>query len=449
MISRLRVAFFTPLCPVRSGVSDYSEDIVAEIARAVDVDVIVDGYRPSDADRLAPARVQSVADFVRSGDGYDLMLYQVGNNHRHHGYMLPFLRERPGILVLHDYCLHHLVLGDTLGRGDFAGLERMLAAQYGQSGRRLAWQLLLNAIDPLRLSFAGELIRSSRMTLVHSSYARGRLLPDHPDAMVRVVPMGVREACPVSSERAAQLRARVGLRSSDTVVASVSTPARNKRLDLVVRAFARALEVRPHIRLLILGAGLLQREARAEIDQLGGDSVIQTGWLSGDDYRDLIAISDLVLDLRYPAAAETSASLLRAFLAGKPAIVAEQGPFSELPDGCCVPIPIGPGEERTLADAIVRLVADQQHRERMGVVARTYARERCTPPIAAAEYVRCIEDAVAQRLPRDAVATRSAQSKTRPIVAGMYNAGRVGRLWRTYGASDTWRRICEEVHGGH
>src|SRR5262249_47263923 len=156
--------------PVRSGISDYSEDIVAAIARDVDVDVIVDGYRPNDADGLAPARVRTADEFARSADRYDLTVYQVGNNLRHHGYMLPFVRNKPGVLVLHDYCLHYLILGETLGRGDFSGLEQLLLAQYGTAGRRLAWQLLLHAIDPMRLSFAGELIRSSRVTLVHSSY---------------------------------------------------------------------------------------------------------------------------------------------------------------------------------------------------------------------------------------------------------------------------------------
>lgn len=445
MTRRARVAFFTPLAPMRSGIADYSEELLPELSSTFDIDVIVDQHRPPHADALGTARIRSLREYAAAATGYDVQVYQVGNNVQHHGYMLPVARRVPGVLVLHDYCLHYLILGTTLGRGDLAGLQRALAVQYGDRARRLARQLMLNAIEPLTLSFSGELIRASQMIIVHSEYARRRVLSDHPDAIVRVVPMGVRPSPPPSADRLSGLRQRLGLDPHDIVVASVSTPAHNKRLDLLVRAFCDALRAVPDLKLLVLGAGLLQRELRSELAQAPAGRVVHTGWLSGPDYRDAIGLADVVVDLRYPAAAETSASLLRALLAGKPAVVAEHGPFSELPDACCVRISRGVREQAAISGALVRLTADPQRRAAMGAAAQAYARQHCDTARSAAGYARCLDEAIRMG-PSSPVTWSAAEGgRRRPLVAGMYNASRIGRIWRTYGTSAALRRIREEV----
>ena len=51
----------------------------------------------------------------------DLALYHVGNDPEHHWWIVEALRKRPGVVVLHDFVLHHLVAGMTLGRKDSDG----------------------------------------------------------------------------------------------------------------------------------------------------------------------------------------------------------------------------------------------------------------------------------------------------------------------------------------
>ena len=53
--------------------------------------------------------------------GTDVALYHVGNNPDAHGWIVDALRAAPGLVVLHDFVLHHLVAGLTLGRGDTEG----------------------------------------------------------------------------------------------------------------------------------------------------------------------------------------------------------------------------------------------------------------------------------------------------------------------------------------
>jgi len=78
--------------PNTSGIADYSALLVPELATLIDVEVISEPKRGM-------------------GKGCDIALYHVGNNPEHHGWIVEALRERPGLVVLHEHVLHHLVAG--------------------------------------------------------------------------------------------------------------------------------------------------------------------------------------------------------------------------------------------------------------------------------------------------------------------------------------------------
>ena len=99
----MRVAYYSPLPPERSGIADYSALLVPALARKVDL-------------RIARRR-------RRPGRGVDISLYHVGNNPEAHGWIVEALCEQPGLVVLHDFVLHHLVSGLTLGRGPFTVIQ--------------------------------------------------------------------------------------------------------------------------------------------------------------------------------------------------------------------------------------------------------------------------------------------------------------------------------------
>src|SRR5262249_49501390 len=104
----VRVAYYSPLPPDRSGIADYSALLLPALARRIDVDVVRRGSR----------WFQRPRRFHREAD---IDLYHVGNDPAAHGWIVEALRRRPGIVVLHDFVLHHLVAGMTLGRGDGSG----------------------------------------------------------------------------------------------------------------------------------------------------------------------------------------------------------------------------------------------------------------------------------------------------------------------------------------
>ena len=69
-------------------------------------------------------------------------LYHVGNNPDAHAWIVDALRRRPGVVVLHDFVVHHLVAGMTIGRRDGHGYLDAMEREHGVVGRLLAHGVL-------------------------------------------------------------------------------------------------------------------------------------------------------------------------------------------------------------------------------------------------------------------------------------------------------------------
>ena len=94
--------------PARTGVAEYSAEVVGALRADHDVDVFVD-EPVARAWRDRPGeRVRSAHEFVwRHARGpYDLTIYQLGNSSAH-DYEWAYLFRYPGLAVLHDAHLHH------------------------------------------------------------------------------------------------------------------------------------------------------------------------------------------------------------------------------------------------------------------------------------------------------------------------------------------------------
>jgi len=447
---RLRLAFFSPFNPQRTGVSDYSEELLPCLAEKADVDLVAGPYRLSNKAITSRFRLLHGEEFVANAASYDMSIYQIANSFPQHAYMIPFMESFPGVMVLHDYYVHYLVLGLTLLRGDFPALVRILRPVYGAQTPALAWRLLLSVADPYRVSLTGPLIDLSRAVVTHSQCARDLVLAERPEKIVRVIPMAMPE---IRTEARAALRRKYGVGEREFVLASVSTLSYTKRIEVVLSALnALALKDRyDGLRLWILGGGRVSNRVRRMMEHpaLSG-RVHMTGWTPAETYEELLVAADAVVDLRYPSGAETSASLLRAIAAGKPAIVSAQGTFRELPDAFTRKIQVGAGEEERLAAAIAELIDDVSGRTAMGEAALKHARTHMRLQQAADAYLDLIREVNQQPArPAQTSALRSeARRGPRLIWASLYKAFRLGYMVRTYGWAATLQRVRGEAQAG-
>ena len=153
----MRVAYYSPLPPETSGIADYSALLLPALRERIDVETVKRG-------RTKPPR--------RS----DVSLYHVGNSPEAHTWIVDALRRRPGVVVLHELVLHHLIAGMTIGRKNGPGYLDAMERDSGLPGRLLAHGVLEGRVPPLwetrpeDFPLAGEVLDRTTALIVHSQY---------------------------------------------------------------------------------------------------------------------------------------------------------------------------------------------------------------------------------------------------------------------------------------
>ncbi len=100
-VQRLRLAYLSPPPLDHSGISDYGAELLPELHRYYDIDVVVDQETVSDQWILDHCDIIDIQTFRDNSTDYDRVLYHFGNS-QFHSYMFGLLLEVPGVVVLHD-----------------------------------------------------------------------------------------------------------------------------------------------------------------------------------------------------------------------------------------------------------------------------------------------------------------------------------------------------------
>jgi SAM-dependent methyltransferase len=115
------------------------------------------------------------------------------------------------------------------------------------------------------------------------------------------------------------------------------------------------------------------------------------GFTPMEDFVGYLAACDIVLNLRYPTVGESSGTLLRALGLGKAVLVSDVGSFTEFPDGVCLKVPVGAGEEDLIFEYLNLLVSRPEVAKVLGRRARDFVATECSWPAVARDYVRFLE----------------------------------------------------------
>ena len=389
----LRLDYVSPLPPTRSGIADYSADLLPLLAELCDLRVArLPGQlvAPDIASRFPELPLEDVG-----ADGR-LPLYQVGNN-LYHQTVVELASVRPGVVVLHDLCLHHLLTERTLRHHDLDGYVQGLVADHGWVGGAVAlpprWggfgQAGLFALPARR-----SLLERQRGVLVHSAWAQRELEDEGLPTPVRVVTMPM-PVPPVDPADGLALRHRLGLPSDAFVVGSFGFQTPIKRTEIVIRALARPGLERAH--LLVVGepspAVALESVAR----EIGvAERVHRLGFVSSAELTSAVLACDVCANLRHPTAGETSASLLRLFAVGRGAVVSDYAQFADVSHEIAVRTPLEAvadgGEVAALAAALHLLQQSPERCRRMGEAARRWVIEQHDPGRAARGVVEACRE---------------------------------------------------------
>src|SRR5579875_894619 len=347
----MRVAYFSPLPPQRTGVADYSRELLPELNRLAEVDIWAAGPVAS---QTLPA--SSIVNYTGSPDlretllGYDAAISHMGNSSAHRNTYEMMLRV-PGIVVMHDFVLHHFFASYYLeAKSSPESYIEEMAYNYGERGGELAREALRRRRqiwedDPLRYPLNYRVLDAARGVIVHSDFARKLIVRSHPQLPVAKINLAVTVADPPPDP--AVLRRRYGIPADRFVVGSLGFGSPAKRLEMVLEAI-RAVG-RDDIIYLVVGE--MGERLRQQIRGSGLENVVRTtGYVDFEVFCDYCNLIDLGVDLRYPTMGESSASICRIMGAGKPCVVSNVGWFAEIPDG-------GAASERTRENISAKITA--------------------------------------------------------------------------------------------
>lgn len=382
-----KVALFSPLPPVPSGISDYAAELLPHLLQRIPLTLVTDHYWPQLPPTLPPFQATGPERFSRPDPEY-LAVYQMGNNVCHE-YMLRPMQQNPGIVVLHDTNLHGLFYHLTFLRGNREGYRRLLSAEHGAAGLAAA-SAVENGAAPLyqQLPLNRPCLSTAVAAVVHSRHAREQLYSKYPGLPIEVIPMGVAEPEPPAREEA---RARLGIAPDAFVAGSFGYLVPKKRVHIALQAFASFLRENPRALYLLVGAGDSSYPGDW-VNRLGlAGHVIVTGFVPQSQFNQFFSAVDVCVNLRFPEDGETSATLIRALAAAKPVLYTPAGSAAELPPGVGFPIKPDADEIDSIADAFRAVMSNAALRATMERNAHHYYRTQHRPELAASRYLQLIE----------------------------------------------------------
>ncbi|MCE5308102.1 MAG: glycosyltransferase [Acidobacteriales bacterium] len=363
----MRVGFYSPLPPQRTGVADYSAALLGALQRMGRVEV--------------------------DAQDADVCLYHLGNNNLHREIYKQAL-QRPGIVVLHDAVLQHFYLG-TL---DEASYIEEFVYNYGEWSRDLAadlWRGRARSAQDARY-FDYPMLRRvaevSRAIVVHNPAAAAAVLRQAPRARVVEIPhLFVRPPAPPAAE-VVRLRENWQVAPGTFLFGVFGYLRESKRLWSVLDAYARVREAGIDAALLIAGEFVSSDLERAIAPALSRPGIVRAGFMSEEDFWRAAHSVDACVNLRHPAGGETSGITVRLMGIGKPVVTTDSSENSSCPPEACLRVPAGVAEPGALAETMIWLTLFPRDARRIGLRAGKWIAEHHALDTVAARYWKLLCD---------------------------------------------------------
>ena len=360
----MKIGFHSLMPPMSTGVADYSAALYRELRRLGDV-------------QLDPRKA-------------DVRLYHLGNNQLHREIYQQALRE-PGVIVLHDAVLHHFFLGSLNEQQYVDEFVYNYGAWHADFARQLWRSRAHSATDPRYFEYPmlKRIAERSRAVIVHNPGAAALVAEHAPEATVYEIPhLFVRPPLPPGYE-VERLRAHLGLSGTTFLFGVFGHLRESKRLLAILRAF-EALRRTADVALLVAGefaSSDLERSVRAS-----RPGVLRIGYLPNAEFWLYASAEDACINLRYPAAGESSGIAIRLMGIGKPVLLSNALEVSRFPECACVRIDIGAAEEDMLRTSMCWLAGAPSDARAIGSRAAEHIAQRHAIGVTAEAYWRALSN---------------------------------------------------------
>ena len=318
----------------------------------------------------------------------DANFYQIGNNPLFHGSIWQISRLHAGVVVLHDFRLHHFF--DGLFRVKWRDLNSYLAVMenyYGDEGRRDAAESFSN--DARNIAYMAETYPLTQLAVenqlgvvVHTQEAYDALAKEAQCPIV-LAPL------PFAADRTSSARKNHTAKQTGPPYRLIvfGYIGRNRRLSSLLKALAELPE-RAQFHLDVYGDILDEEDQlRAQIRALNlKRQVTLHGFTAEAKLDEALSRAHLAINLRYPTMGEASGSQLRIWAHALPALVSRVGWYASLPADAVAFVRTDENEVTDIQSHLRALLADPAAFAAMGERGRKELEEQHAP----ARYARTI-----------------------------------------------------------
>lgn len=396
-VARPRLAFVSPLPPERSGIADYSAQLLPHLALFYDIDVVLDQAVLSDSWVLEHCPVKTTQEFIDTYQQYDRVLYHFGNS-TFHQHMLALLRWAPGVVVMHDFYLSGLLRHLEIENPASHIWSQELYASHGYSvlyerfhtgdSERVMWRYPCN----------GSVVQNSLGIIAHSQESASLALQWYRafDPRWQVIPL-MREKSNTNDQAA--VRTALGLGDNDFVVCSFGMVGTTKLCHRLIKAWLDSpLAQNPGCKLIFVGevsspsyyAQLMELMDGADI----ASSISFTQWVDSKAYEQYLSVANAAVQLRSQSRGETSAAVLDCMNFGIPTIINAHGSMAEIDDGAVLKL-ADQFSDADLAQALTVLWQDLPRAQEIAKAGLKLIAQWHQPAFCAQRYYEVIEQCYA------------------------------------------------------
>lgn len=394
--SKLKLAFVSPLPPERTGIADYSAELLPVLSEYYQIDVVVDQKNITDPWIMENCPVRTSEWFRENYRQYDRVLYHFGNN-SFHQYTFPLLETMPGVVVLHDF----FQSGIQAYRDDSGSKPHALAqALYTSHGYRAVVDRYVssNPWEDVVMGYPANLpvLQRGLGVIAHGEYSRKLASQWYgPEAAAdwAVIPHLRVPADPFNRD---SVRRQLGFRPNDLIVCSFGFLGPTKLNHRLLASFlASPLAANPEAKLVFVGSNEHGGEYGKRLIQSINSSdcasrIYITEWADTKTFRAYLAAADIAVQLRTLSRGETSGTILDCMNHGIASIVNAHGSLADM-DKKCVWMLQDDFTDNELISALTALADDSQLRRDLGIKAQETIRTKHHPKNCAQEYMEAIE----------------------------------------------------------
>ena len=400
MDSKMKIAYFSPVNPIKSGISDFSEELLPYLGKYLDIDLFTDCQKPSNHLIKKHFKVFHINKYhnetVRRK--YDLAVFHIGNNYEVHKDIAGMFFQYGGILELHDVSLHHYVASETLATDERCDYVEIMEYCHGFKGRTIAKEFLKGEIkepwenDSLNFTVSKHFLDRADAVIVHSDFAKQMVRAVTSKKPTICIPLHTADFAENYNNYKAECRKQLNIESDYFVFGSFGYANYSKRVLQVLDALALYKKQNKKFRCYIVG-NVQGVDITDKTRELGlNDEVVITGFIPLEDFKLYMGSCDVCFNLRYPTCGESSASLHRMLGLGKPVIVTDIGSFQEYPDDIVKRVRYDDHEVEDIYHAICALTKSREEMDATSRRALFYAKKHFNLESNAQKYQKFFKD---------------------------------------------------------